>query len=53
MPQALGGANKKPALLELLKWALTSGQNDCSALGYAPLPREIANRELQFLATLK
>ena len=53
LPQALGGANKKPALLELLKWALTSGQNDCSALGYAPLPREIANRELQFLATLK
>ncbi|HKM67864.1 MAG TPA: phosphate ABC transporter substrate-binding protein PstS [Candidatus Acidoferrum sp.] len=53
VPQDLGGAGKKPAFVELLKWVLTSGQNDCSALGYAPLPKEIANRELQFLATLK
>jgi phosphate transport system substrate-binding protein len=53
LPRDLGGANKKPALLELLKWMLTSGQNDCSALGYAPISREVANRELQFLATLK
>lgn len=53
LPRDLGGAGKKPAFLELLKWVLTYGQHDCSALGYAPLPREIANRELQFLTTLK
>ncbi len=53
LPGDLGGADKKPAFLNLLQWMLTSGQKDCSALGYAPLPREIANRELQFLSTVK
>lgn len=53
LPAEMGGAEKKPAFLELLQWMLTYGQKECSALGYAPLPREIANRELQFLARLK
>ena len=48
-----GGASKKPAFLDLLQWMLTSGQKQCSALGYAPLPREIASRELQLLTQLK
>lgn len=52
-PQDLGGAGKKPAILQLLQWMLTAGQNQCSALGYVPLPREIANRELQSLAKFK
>jgi phosphate ABC transporter phosphate-binding protein len=52
-PPELGGAAKKPASLELLQWMLASGQKQCSALGYAPLPREIATRELQSLSTLK
>ena len=47
------GSAKKPALLELLRWMLTSGQKECSALGYAPLPREIIARELQSLGNLK
>jgi phosphate ABC transporter phosphate-binding protein len=53
LPRDMGGADKKPAFLVLLQWMLTSGQKQCSALGYAPLPREIAGRELQFLSTLK
>jgi phosphate transport system substrate-binding protein len=53
LPRELGGAAKKPAVLELLQWILTSGQKQCSALGYAPLPREIANRELEFLNAFK
>ena len=53
VPRNLGGTEKKPAFLELLQWMLTRGQKECSALGYAPLPREIANRESQFLLTLK
>jgi phosphate transport system substrate-binding protein len=35
------------ALIELLRWALTSGQKESSALGYAPLPRNIAEKQLQ------
>jgi phosphate ABC transporter phosphate-binding protein len=44
---------KKPAFLELLQWMLTDGQKECSALGYAPLPREIVARELQSLSAFK
>jgi hypothetical protein len=35
------------AFVELLQWMLTSGQKECSALEYAPLPREVADQELQ------
>jgi phosphate transport system substrate-binding protein len=53
IPKNLGGEEKRPAFLELLGWMLTRGQKECAALGYAPLPREIANKELQLLSTLK
>jgi phosphate transport system substrate-binding protein len=53
LPQNMGGDEKRAVVRELLQWMLTSGQKQCSALGYAPLPREIANRELQVLNTLK
>lgn len=53
VPPDLGGASKKPAFLDLLQWMLISGQKECSALGYAPLPREIAARELQLLSKFK
>jgi len=52
LPRELGAGDKKPALINLLKWVLTSGQKQCSALGYAPLPRAIASRELEILDTL-
>lgn len=47
VPQDLATGDKRTAFLELLRWMLTSGQKECSALGYAPLPRDVANRELQ------
>jgi phosphate ABC transporter phosphate-binding protein len=43
-------AAKQAALRELLRWMLTSGQKQCEGLGYAPLPTEIVNRELNVLA---
>jgi phosphate transport system substrate-binding protein len=46
-------ANRQAALREMLEWILTSGQKECSELGYAPLPREVVNRELQALRTQK
>ena len=45
LPGDQGGNEKKANFLEFLQWVLTQGQKECSALGYAPLPREIANRE--------
>jgi phosphate transport system substrate-binding protein len=52
VPQDLG-SGKHAAFRELLEWMLSSGQKECSALGYAPLPREVASRELQLLSQLK
>ena len=32
---------------------LSSGQKECSALAYAPLPRAVADREMELLGKLK
>jgi len=53
LPPQMNDGRKKAALLELLHWVLTSGQKECSALAYAPLPHEIANRQLLALDNLK
>jgi phosphate transport system substrate-binding protein len=53
VPKDLPIEPKKSALLELLQWMLTSGQKECSALGYVPLPHEIAEGELEILQSLK
>ena len=52
-PEEPANAAKKPVFVQLLRWVLTSGQKECSALGYAPLPHEIASSELQVLTKLK
>lgn len=48
-----GSQEKRAAMRELIAWMLSSGQKECSALGYAPLPREVVDRELQLLNKLK
>jgi phosphate transport system substrate-binding protein len=50
LPEQTEDKNKKRALTELLRWMLRSGQKKCSALGYAPLPAEIAKDALDSLA---
>ena len=39
-------AQKRAAMVGFLRWMLTSGQKQCSALGYAPLPSEVVREEL-------
>jgi hypothetical protein len=29
-----------------LRWMLSAGQKECSGLGYVPLPKKLAEREL-------
>jgi phosphate ABC transporter phosphate-binding protein len=53
VPREIEDGIKKAALGELLRWALTSGQKACSALGYAPLPRDLAERELELVGRWK
>jgi phosphate ABC transporter phosphate-binding protein len=49
LPEQMEDKNKKSALLVLVRWMLTSGQKKCSALGYAPLPMDVAKRALESL----
>jgi phosphate ABC transporter phosphate-binding protein len=49
LPGQMEDKNKKSALLDLVRWMLTSGQEKCSALGYAPLPMDVAKRALESL----
>jgi phosphate ABC transporter phosphate-binding protein len=52
LPEKEPDSGKKTALSELLHWMLTSGQKSCSALGYAPLPSDVAKRALEELDNL-
>ena len=39
-------AAKRAAMMSFLEWMLTSGQRQCSALGYAPLPKSLVDQKL-------
>jgi phosphate transport system substrate-binding protein len=47
IPEQIDDKNKKNILTQFVRWALTSGQRRCSALGYAPLPADVAKRGLE------
>lgn len=52
VPAQLEDAQKRSATFDFLRWMLTSGQKQCEALGYAPLPRRIVAYELDKLGAL-
>lgn len=45
-------ANRK-VLKDLLSWIVKSGESEVSALSYAPLPEELAQKELKVIYSLK
>ena len=45
LPAAVGDAARQAAMNALLAWILQEGQRECSSLGYAPLPKEVAGAE--------
>jgi phosphate ABC transporter phosphate-binding protein len=53
IPEADHDAQRRAATARFLHWMLTSGQKQCSALGYAPLPRETVAAELRKADALK
>jgi phosphate transport system substrate-binding protein len=40
-------------MIDFLKWALTDGQKFATELGYAPLPKNVVDMEMQALAKIK
>jgi phosphate transport system substrate-binding protein len=53
IPSVEKDAQKQKALREMVRWMLTSGQKQCESLGYAPLPADLAARQLSELDALK
>jgi phosphate transport system substrate-binding protein len=49
VPGQITDATKKAAVKAFFQWALTSGQRECSSLGYTPLPNEVAAQQLELL----
>jgi phosphate transport system substrate-binding protein len=44
---------KARVLVDFVKWALTAGQKDCAALGYAPLPAAVVKLEEAALGKIR
>ena len=40
-------------MVDFVKWALGDGQKDAAPLGYAPLPKEVVDKELQALGKIQ
>jgi phosphate transport system substrate-binding protein len=40
-------------MVDFMKWALTDGQKEAPELGYAPLPKEVVDREMQALQKIQ
>ena len=53
IPRSIADKAKANALKEFLKWSLTTGQNECEALTYAKLPKEVINKEAEAIGTLQ
>jgi phosphate transport system substrate-binding protein len=49
LPEQIEDKDKTAVLLDLVRWMLTTGQKTCSALGYAPLPMDVAKRAIDSL----
>ena len=53
IPRNMNDKNKAAVLKDFLKWSLTTGQNECEALTYAKLPKEVVTKEAVAIGTLQ
>ena len=53
IPVHFPDAAKEKAVKDFLQWMLTDGQKEVAALDYAPLPKEVVDREEKQLAMVK
>ena len=53
IPQQSKDANKGKILQDFLKWMATDGQGATTQLSYAPLPKEVSERVLKTIASIK
>ena len=53
VPAKIDDAAKKRAMTEFLRWMLNDGQKMATALGYAPLPKAVIEKELKAIGAVK
>ena len=53
VPEKFASTDKAKAMALFLRWALTSGQKQSAALGYASLPEEVAKRALDAVGAIE
>ncbi|HEY3874098.1 MAG TPA: phosphate ABC transporter substrate-binding protein PstS [Candidatus Kapabacteria bacterium] len=53
IPSKISDPIKKEAIVGFLKWMLADGQSFCADLGYAPLPKEVVDKEEQAIAKIQ
>ena len=53
VPVQMADPNKARVMADFLKWMLTDGQKLASPLGYAPLPKKVAEQEMRALAQIQ
>jgi phosphate transport system substrate-binding protein len=53
VPEKIADPAKKKAITDFLTWMLNDGQKMTAALSYAPLPKEVAAKELKAIAKIK
>ena len=52
IPSTIPDATKKSTLKDFLKWMLTDGQKFTQDLGYAPLPKEVVQKEMKAIGKI-
>jgi phosphate transport system substrate-binding protein len=53
IPAQIQDSAKKAAIKDFLGWMLTTGQQDCEALAYAKLPKEVVAKEQKAIAMIQ
>jgi phosphate transport system substrate-binding protein len=53
IPSQISDPAKRKGITDFLAWMLTTGQKDAQALGYAPLPKSIVDKEKKQIAMIK
>jgi phosphate transport system substrate-binding protein len=53
IPDKIDNASKKMAIVEFLKWMLTTGQGAAEGMSYAPLPKPVVAKEMKQIALIK
>jgi phosphate transport system substrate-binding protein len=53
IPEKIADQGKKKAITDFLHWMLTDGQKETAMLDYAPLPKQVVDKEMKAIAKVQ